>query len=590
MNSVTISSSPLIQISSEPIPFDFTFEIDGRKYLCHKSQLLGISSVITNNMDYFKFDKLKDPRHEFEIAMDIINGKPVEIDESTSYFLNTIGEQLGIPTLVAYTEPYVNVPLSISNVFDIVCNLSEHGLDMQNECDFLAKNLQLVIEKNEFNTLPVDVLDAVMKSQYFSFSNDVNLFYWIKSLITMNDRSYTKLLGNCPTNNLPKKVMQEYIDLITYDSIDPTVWDNLSNRIEMNVINDSGEEEEEEEEEIVENNNESNQQMYNSYMQQQQQQMMMQQKQMQSQYQPQPISQAPLWSVPQFTPPPQQQQDQNDQQYMKSQQQQQFPSKSFSNSSLSQQSNQSSNISSTAASPNVTAQNSNPPSTQASTTSLPSVSNTSAKVSNPSSTSSTNKVIIPFKTGKEQSEDSAEEEDYEDLSYTSDEYLLNGVIKYLKEQYPKEWIYEIILTGGGTKNYQLPKIIDYDNLDSWWDNYDLNKKTCTKENAWVQVEFPHHTLMLKHYTIASTADRPKQHQPKSWYIEVSMDGVTWETVHTVTNCAIMNVPKAIHTFEIPKAVAMRYFKFVMTQNHGRHDNQYELSLGALELYGKLYFY
>lgn len=486
----------LESISNEPIPYDFVICIDDSKYMCHKKQLFPFTNKITPDMNSFTIEKIKDPNHDFQLILDLLNGKSIEITKINSYFINACGQELGMQALIDATDPYCRAPVTTINVLDVIRTLAEHNLNYLDEADFIAENFMALKDKRELKTLPIEVLHAILESNKFSYQNEEEFFHWINSVVSTSGSSYNVLFGYCYFEKLSKKTMKEFVDVVSYDSIHAFIWNSLKSRLVQNII--SAEEEEEEKPQIPQFN---------------------------PTFSPNPQALPPKPPIVSFMP-----QQSN---------QQQFAPTSFQGiEQIQKQQQQASNA-------------------------------TSQSYAGP---------------------EEDEEEDVICLEY-DDKYLLDGVINYIKREAGLSWQDEIIIEGGGTKNYQIARVVDYEHLDTWWDNYDSSKMKCLKENAWIQFEFVNYLLELQHYTLVSTANRPRQHQPKSWIIEGSNDGSSWEVVETVNNCDEMNVKNATKTFKLAKpSRPLRFFKFTLKANHARPDgpNIYELSLGAIEFYGRLF--
>ncbi|EAY13281.1 hypothetical protein TVAG_464150 [Trichomonas vaginalis G3] len=509
--------TPTLQsISAQPVPYDFTIYIDDAKYMCHLNQLIEISSKITKDLNSFTIEKIKDPNHDFQIIIDILNGKAVEINKFNSYFINACGQALGIKALIDATVPFCTALITPSTVLEVVKQLAEHDLDYHDEVDFIAENFMQLKDKRELKMLPVEVLQSIIQSNKFSFPNEEDFFHWIMSVVSTSGSSYNVLFGYCFFEKLSKKCMREFVDIVSYDSIEPFIWNSLKNRLVQDVIQTEEEEDREEEDSppkmpqfqpVIQQNPEL---PFNTQI-------------------PQFISRSePVQPIAHTFSEIEQNQKQQYQQ-----QKDNYAQQTYSAPVQPQQ---------------------------------------------------------PTSTTQEFYDDNEEEEDYIALEYDK-EYLLDGVISYIKREYPDSWQDEVIIEGGGTKNYQINRVVDYDHLDTWWDNYDSNKGKCLKENAWIKFEFVGYALELQHYTLASTAIKPRQHQPKSWIIEASDDGVKWEVVETVNNCEEMNQKGAIMTFKLARpSRPYQIFKFTLKANHARPDgpNAHELSLGAIEFYGRLF--
>lgn len=480
----------LDSIAYYPLPSDFTFIIGDATYQCNLIQILAISGEIQQqyqqnpSINSYKFEKLKDPFENFSLFIDLLNGCNIELSIENSILLYNIGLILDIPYLINEAGKYATPEITDKNALEYCQLLFDHGVDYEKPALFIAANWDLFSHINETMDLSVEILDTIIQIDGFKVSSETELFEWIENLVNVKGRQYIRLFGHVIFSKLRRHHMKHLVDILSQDSIDPFVWQELDERLTMEVNPDEVLEPSEDEENS--SNDESQQQAAEQVI--------------EPQSEPIQLNQPIVQVVPPSIEEIQHQMEEED-----------------------------------------------------------------------------------------EFNDKNREESYIDLSYEPD-YRLNGVISYIKNQLGSNYTDAVIATGGGTKVKKIGNIFDYDETKtSWWDNFDLSINRCTKENAWCMIELKGYVLCLQAYTLASPANRLSFHQPKSWRIEVSNDGVNFITVHEVNKCQEMNTQYPILTFQLPETGPIRFVKLVLLENYAssQSNNQFELSLSAFELYGKL---
>lgn len=473
-----------------PFPPNFTFIIGGVSYPCHLVQILPISGTIQQlflndkSISSYTFEHLKDPYNNFPLFIDFINGHTIDINDDNLILLYNIGLILDIPYLINGAGKLANCEINSENAVSFCQKYYDHGVDYEIPATFIAVNWDTFSGLESVMNLPVEILNTIIQIDGFKVSSETELFEWIENLVNTKGRQYIPLFGHVLFSRLRRHHIKHLIEILSKDTIDPFVWQELDDRLIMEINPD----------ENLEPSDEKNID----------------------------ANQKPESETSQMT---------NTQPY------------STYGSALYSQNN-----------------------------------------------------FIPINlkekaNNEKEFADAYSEESLIDLSYEPG-YRLNGVVTYIKNQLGPNYTDAVIATGGGTKIKKIGNIFDYDDTKkAWWDNFDLGINRCTKENAWCMIELRGYLLNLQSYTLASPANRISFHQPKSWRIEVSADGVNFETVHEVSKCPEMNVQYPILTFSLPKGETqpIRFIKLVMLENYAsaQSSNQYELSLSAFELYGKL---
>ena len=142
--------------------------------------------------------------------------------------------------------------------------------------------------------------------------------------------------------------------------------------------------------------------------------------------------------------------------------------------------------------------------------------------------------------------------------------------------------------GGGPKARFLPKLLDYSNLDAWWNNY--NGNGFNKNDQWITIHFKRHEVVLSDYTLSSPMQYPDSCQPKSWRVYGSNDTVNWELIDEVFNSQKMNKKHPTEVFSIKsqnQKGPFTWFKIEQLQNQKKvsTNDQNQFCLNGLEFYG-----
>ena len=111
-------------------------------------------------------------------------------------------------------------------------------------------------------------------------------------------------------------------------------------------------------------------------------------------------------------------------------------------------------------------------------------------------------------------------------------------------------------------------------------------------NSWICYDFKEQRVTPTSYSIKSFGDGRDDYHPKSWVLEVSNDGSSWQAVDTRKDSQIPSTKFAkssyvTRNFDIvpPPSNAFRFIRFRQTwKNHG---GDHLLVISALELFGTL---
>lgn len=167
--------------------------------------------------------------------------------------------------------------------------------------------------------------------------------------------------------------------------------------------------------------------------------------------------------------------------------------------------------------------------------------------------------------------------------------IFNGIFAALYKRLGKSPCTAQFVTidgGGGSKSRYLPRLLEYEDLDPWWNNY--NGTGFNKADQWITIVFNKQEVILTGYTLSSPMKYPNASQPKSWRISGSKDRINWEVIDEVYNNEEMNKasPKVYFSIKNQKG-PYTMFKIEQLTNHLKKisSDQYQFCLNAIEFFG-----
>ena len=114
--------------------------------------------------------------------------------------------------------------------------------------------------------------------------------------------------------------------------------------------------------------------------------------------------------------------------------------------------------------------------------------------------------------------------------------------------------------------------------------------TKSAQKSWVALEFAQHAVQLSHYTLRNTdAPEAKNLALRWWKLEGSKDGKQWVTLDDRSHDSSLANKSQPATFTVPaSSTASQYYPFFrLTQTGANAGGGHALSLGGMELYGRL---
>lgn len=511
-------------------PCDFKLVVGDKEYDCYLHQLLNVSGTIQKlykqnpQLKEYKIKSLKDPHHYFPLFIQLISGKPANITFENSFFFKILAAELEIPALEAHALENQKISVTNDNVCKILEIYDEYNCNYTNLVDYLATNWSFFSQKSPMRNLPLHILQEILKNEKFQATDELSVNNWIHDLVSKRGAEFRALYNTRHFEKLTAKEMRDVISDVSYDEINPTLWQSLTNRLVLPLRSDDEEDEEDVEEELGEEDTEE----INDISSQQSNNVENEIENNQNQ-QPQTI-QYTLQQPQQLATPTLSQIIQSQQAAAAAQQQQHHHS----------------HLHSTAA--NV-------------------------------------QTAYKYPAGTRFLEYSSKETQHLENAHKQ---LCGVVatLKYDYPDTWKTMIY--VTGGGNKVNRILQIFNYEDVFNGWWDTYSGIGTGFQKKDAWLCVKFNNHRLEMTGYTLGSCARVRYSHQPRSWKVEASNDNENWVKVNEQkTQKMNVQQPLVYFPMNKTKAYSYFKWTMLENNTTQSMPNQYEFSVCALELFGIL---
>jgi hypothetical protein len=158
---------------------------------------------------------------------------------------------------------------------------------------------------------------------------------------------------------------------------------------------------------------------------------------------------------------------------------------------------------------------------------------------------------------------------------------LEGIVSYLTTKHGgnvhDNGVICVTASGVYASGYDSRNAVDLQNLSS---------RFCSKSESksWICYEMKNMEITLTHYSILSVPYGPNStHHPKSWCVEVSLDGQEWMEVHRCGENSDLNGPSLIGTYEVTESHRCRFVR--LRQAGSTHTNDNYLYISGFEIFG-----
>jgi hypothetical protein len=214
---------------------NFRFLIAGREIACAKFQAAFLSPRVLTllhgdpTLDYFVLEHIReDCASAVGILRGLLEGGSAPLNPDSLPILKSLSEALGNDDIKrTILEFELNgESVCMSNVLFRVDRLSEAGLSTAAEVRFIASHFY-EMDPTALSALPIDVLEAIISSEYLQVTSEDSLLDFICGLgsATADFCRYVECA------NLSSEGIDKFISAISHDNIDSVLWNSICSRL-----------------------------------------------------------------------------------------------------------------------------------------------------------------------------------------------------------------------------------------------------------------------------------------------------------------------------------------------------------------------
>ncbi|OHS96095.1 hypothetical protein TRFO_37763 [Tritrichomonas foetus] len=290
---ISLSSRGLSNISREDID-NFTFIIGSDNYdvpiIFAEFISPNISRIRKTDKSFTSFEiKIEDEKKRFNFLLNLMNGKPINIDSVDAQMLLYFAEKLGNSELYDSLSQFKNYELSEKNAIPILLNKYRMKMDYDQEIRYVASHFEELMKKeksqnnqistqniissntqnstndkiisnNSNNTiskqnnrkmssfeeieslsnLPLPVLEMILSSKHLKVGTEDDLFNFIHNLVEEKGKSYRILYEYVLFEYLDENSISQFVSQTTVKDINSNaIWNALSKRLMKKIVNKS---------------------------------------------------------------------------------------------------------------------------------------------------------------------------------------------------------------------------------------------------------------------------------------------------------------------------------------------------------------
>lgn len=241
---IILTLNGLRNIQQANLANDFTFFVGENSYCTNTALACFISPYVSSLLatdpttDHVKI-LIDDKKSQFNMIMDMLNGKIIKINEDNMNYLIEIGLKLKNPEIVekALNYKFSLEPLSLKNIMDKISEMVECRIDHQETIQF-AKDHFCEIEFAYFQEAEPNVLFYLFSLENLKVSSEDQFFEITYNLVKERGHVLFHLFDNVLFEFLSPENMSKFLQIATPDNVSGRLWSSLSKRLALKVFPD----------------------------------------------------------------------------------------------------------------------------------------------------------------------------------------------------------------------------------------------------------------------------------------------------------------------------------------------------------------
>jgi hypothetical protein len=159
---------------------------------------------------------------------------------------------------------------------------------------------------------------------------------------------------------------------------------------------------------------------------------------------------------------------------------------------------------------------------------------------------------------------------------------LDGIFAHLTRKHGANLhdarVVEASASSSVSADHHAKTVLDFDS-QNWYRSID-------EKGQWISFEFRGVKIKPTNYTMRSAPAEANGANPRSWVVETSLNGATWNQIDRQDKVMGLKTPDTLACYCLGDCVATKFIRWRQVLKNFA-DNR-ELTLGAIELFGTLY--
>ncbi|EAY06192.1 hypothetical protein TVAG_099030 [Trichomonas vaginalis G3] len=195
---------------------DFTIFHFDKKYKVWSGALYSLSTVgmeLMKSKPSIKEMAAPKIRGPFQVIVNYLQGKSIDIMGINAVFILTMGDALGMKQLVSAVSNFIHMAKDPYTLISLILGFSHLGRVPERLIDSVAAKFEVVKDFPTFNYLNSNILSHVMSSPRFLPANETSVFRWLLNFISTSPQKFTRLIKNIRIERLDTNSLLEFLQL-----------------------------------------------------------------------------------------------------------------------------------------------------------------------------------------------------------------------------------------------------------------------------------------------------------------------------------------------------------------------------------------
>ena len=234
----------LMRIHLDKFEKDFAFIVNGEIYKTSSfvANILSpnVSNMLIENMNSSYYEIMTKNKGDFNRIIEYGEMKAINISEEEKQYFKNIMKLLGNTDEYLRHSKEFHEDVSYENVIQRIQSKKELNLNLNEEIEFISSNFHDFYMKypNSIFKLDVDILEQIISNNKLKLLKEEELLDVILKLY-IKSKEYSALFSYVIFVNLSAHSIREFYQSFDINDINHSIWKNICDRLEQNILDES---------------------------------------------------------------------------------------------------------------------------------------------------------------------------------------------------------------------------------------------------------------------------------------------------------------------------------------------------------------